>query len=190
MIIANKIRLRAKNIEDARNDYRWQMDPELAELDASPLRELSFSQFLSEYSFDLHYPIPDRRELAIETPEGLHIGNCVFYNIDMQQGETELGILIGEREYWGKGYGAAAVNALLEHIFTSTGIDRVYLKTLDWNIRAQKCFRKCGFREFEHMERNGYSFMRMEIYRQEWDGAPKEASVPDDNELSPENHRQ
>jgi RimJ/RimL family protein N-acetyltransferase len=168
MITVSKVRLRSKTIDDARDDYRWQMDPELARLDASTIRELSFSRFLEEYCFDLNYPLGDRREFAIENLEGIHIGNCVYYNIDMPRGEAELGIIIGEREYWGKGYGAAAISALLEHIFTRTSISRTYLKTLDWNTRARRCFEKCGFTEVGRMIKNGYSFVCMELHRSRW----------------------
>ena len=57
--------------------------------------------------------------------------------------------MIGNRDYWGLGYGTDSVNALLGHIFTTTTLDRVYLHTLDWNVRAQRAFAKSGFREVQ-----------------------------------------
>jgi RimJ/RimL family protein N-acetyltransferase len=168
MVTVNEVKLRTKNISDAKDDYRWGRDAELARLDASHILEMPYSQFLSEYSFDLYYPMSSRREFAVESPDGKHIGNCVFYNIDMPRGEAELGIMIGEREYWGKGYGVAAVNALLAHIFATTSINRVHLKTLDWNVRAQRCFENCGFSPVGHIEKNGYRFLHMEIFRNQW----------------------
>jgi RimJ/RimL family protein N-acetyltransferase len=168
MIAANQVKLRTKNITDAKDDYRWGRDAELARLDASRILEMSFRQFLSEFSFDLYYPMASRREFAVESPDGKHIGNCVFYNIDMPRGEAEVGIMIGERRYWGKGYGVAAINALLEHIFTTTSITRVHLKTLDWNVRAHRCFEKCGFTRVGHIEKNGHKFLHMELYRSQW----------------------
>lgn len=168
MITASKVRLRSKTIDDARDDYRWQTDPELARLDANAPLEISFSRFLEEYSFEMSYPLGDRHEFAIENLDGRHIGNCVYYNVDMLRGEAELGIMIGEREYWGKGYGVAAISALLEHIFTRTNINRTHLKTLDWNARARRCFEKCGFIQTGNMKKNGYRFICMEIHRSQW----------------------
>ena len=168
MITVSKVRLRSKTIDDARDDYRWQVDPELARLDANTVRDISFSRFLEEYSFDLNYPMGDRHEFAIENLGGIHIGNCVYYNVDMSRSEAELGIMIGEREYWGKGYGVAAISALLEHIFTRTSISKTYLKTLDWNTRARRCFEKCGLTEVGRMTKNGYSFICMKINRSQW----------------------
>lgn len=169
MIATSKIRLRSKRIADARNDYRWQTDAELAQLDAASVCSLPFSKYFSQYTFDLYYPPLDRHEFAVESLDGKHIGNCVYYNVDMLKHEAEVGIMIGERDYWGMGYGVDAINALLEHVFTRTGIERVYLKTLDWNDRARQCFEKCGFTQFGHMVRNGYSFVRMDLNRKQWE---------------------
>jgi RimJ/RimL family protein N-acetyltransferase len=98
----------------------------------------------------------------MEDVAGRHIGNVMYYNIDTIRREAEIGITIGEREYWSKGYGTDAVRTLLRHIFRVTGFRRVYLKTLDWNTRAQKAFEKAGFRVCGRSRRGGNSFVVME----------------------------
>lgn len=168
MIIESKIRLRDKRLADARNDYRWQTDPELARLDAASLPAITFSQHLLEYTFELYHPSSTRHTFAIETLDGKHIGNCAYYNIDETKGEAELGIMIGNRNYWDKGYGANAITALLDYIFRRTNLERIYLKTLDWNTRAQKCFEKHGFRQYGQSVRDGFNFLLMEIHRKQW----------------------
>jgi len=169
MIIGSKVILRAKRLNDARDDYTWQTDPELARLDATPLLTISFSQYLSDYASELHYPPLTRCRFAIETLDGKHIGNCTYYGINEAKGEAELGIIIGNRSCWGKGYGADAVITLLGYIFRRTNLKRIYLKTLDSNIRAQKCFQKCGFTLYRHLVRDGFSFVLMEIHRKQWE---------------------
>ena len=168
MIIRSKVILRAKRLADARDDYAWQTDPELAQLDAVTLLTISFSRYLSDYVSELHYPSLTRRRFAIETPDGKHIGNCTYYGINEAKGEAELGIMIGDRNCWDKGYGADTVNTLLSHIFHRTNLTRIYLKTLDSNTRAQKCFQKCGFTPYGHSVRDGFSFVLMEINRKQW----------------------
>ena len=165
MITDTKIKLRDKSLADALNDYVWRIDPELAELDASPLLNDSFRQYLLEYSIEMRYPSSIRQAFAVETLEGKHIGNCVYYNIDNTKGEAELGILIGDRDYWDKGYGTDTVNALVSYIFLQTSLNRIYLKTLTSNQRAQKCFKKCGFTQYGHLSKDGYDFVLMEIHR-------------------------
>jgi len=167
MIIGSKIKLRDKRLADALDDYIWRTDPELAWLDAAPLLTTTFSTYLSDYADELRYPSPARHRFAVETLEGKHIGNCSYYNIDETKAEAELGIMIGNRDYWDMGYGTDTVTTLISYIFHQTNLKRIYLKTLDSNIRAQKCFKKCGFSLDGHMVRDGFSFKLMEINRKQ-----------------------
>jgi RimJ/RimL family protein N-acetyltransferase len=169
LLFGNKTRLREKKLSDARNDYRWQSDQELARLDAAPMLMLSFSLYLLEYATSLHQSNSHRYPLAIETLDGKHIGNCTCYDIDEKKGEAQLGIMIGNRDYWDKGYGSDAINIMADHIFQITNLQRLYLKTLCWNFRARKCFSKCGFTICGHLQRNGYNFVLMELKREDWE---------------------
>ena len=165
MITATKVRLRDKKLSDSRNDYEWQSDPELAELDATTHLTMSFAQYLLDYSWELHFPYQTTRRFAVETLSGKHIGNCSCYDINETIGEAQIGIVIGNRNYWNKGYGTDAVTALVNHIFQETSLNRIYLKTLESNIRAQNCFAKCGFVRYGHMVRDGHRFVLMELKR-------------------------
>jgi ribosomal-protein-alanine N-acetyltransferase len=165
----NRIRIRNKRLSDAKDDYTWQRDSELAELDATLTLNMTYQQYLSEYSFELCYPSSTRHEFAVDTAEGEHIGNCVYYNVNASEGKAELGIMIGNRNYWNQGYGAEVVETLLSHIFNKTDLESVYLTTLTWNIRAQKCFKKCGFNERGQVVRDDHTFVLMAICREEWE---------------------
>jgi len=154
--------LREKRLGDAYNDYRWRTDAELARFDAARPFAATYNDYLALFRDELTYPSPYRRSLAIEDAQGRHIGNAMYYNIDTIRREAEIGITIGEREYWGKGYGADAVQTLVRHIFRRTGFRRIYLKTLDWNTRAQRSFEKAGFRICGRARRGGNAFVVME----------------------------
>jgi RimJ/RimL family protein N-acetyltransferase len=166
-ITGSKVRLRRKKLGDARNDYRWQSDAELARLDAAPVLSATFPLYLLDYTYQLR-DSGINRYLAVDTLDGKHIGNCTYYDVDESKGEAQVGIMIGDRDYWDKGYGADAMTVLIDHIFLNTDLRRVYLKTLDWNLRAQKCFRKCGFTPCQHLHKNGYDFVVMELTRPKW----------------------
>jgi [ribosomal protein S5]-alanine N-acetyltransferase len=166
---ANRIKLRHKRLSDAKDDYSWQTDPELAELDAAQVLKMNYQQYLSEYTFDLCYPSSSRHEFAIESNSGEHIGNCVYYNVDTIESKAEIGIMIGKREYWNQGYGVESIHLLLKYIFNHTGLERIYLTTLKWNIRAQKCFKKCGFSQCGSLARDGSDFFLMILLKDEWE---------------------
>ena len=175
-----KIILREKRIEDAADDYAWRSDEELARLDATRPLHMAYDDFVRYSRDELASPSPRSKRIAIDTHDGRHIGNCMYYDIDLKRGEAELGIMIGDRDYWSKGYGTDSVNALLDHIFTTTSLDRVYLHTLDWNHRARRSFAKAGFREVKPVPRSGLDFILMEILRGEWESltsaAPQESA--------------
>ena len=168
VIVGNKLVLREKTMADAWSDYTWKTDPELARLDAAPRVTAGFYQFLLDYGHELRGLNSKRGNFAIMTRDGKHIGNCGYYGVDEISSDAELGIMIGNRDYWNKGYGVDAVSTLVDYIFSNTNLNRIYLKSLDWNNRAHKCFQKCGFLPWGRMVRDGYNFVMMAISRDRW----------------------
>ena len=169
VVRGRKVLLRHKRREDAEDDYRWRADEELAALDAAPPLRISMTEFLRIHEGELHHPFPWVRRYSIDTLDGKHIGNCMFYDIDTVKGEGEVGIMVGEREYWDYGYGVDAMAHLMDECLKMPAIKQLYLHTLEWNGRARRAFAKCGFREVRHVHRSGRDFIRMEITRQEWE---------------------
>ncbi|MAF37423.1 MAG: GNAT family N-acetyltransferase [Chloroflexi bacterium] len=163
-----RIVLRDKRFEDAENDYRWRSDPELARLDAAIPLTMSFERYLKLFEDQMKYPTPGSHHYSIETLDGLFIGNCMYYDLDTVNREAELGIVIGDRDYWSDGYGYDAVTTLLEHMFTTRELKRVYLHTLEWNGRAQKSFSKSGFNQVRAVRRMAHDFILMDVLRDDW----------------------
>ncbi len=137
----SRVLLRAVTPEDDSRISLWLTDDEIRKL----------APCVGRY-FDIH-------EYAIEAA-GTHIGFCSVSNVT--QDEAELGVTIGSKDYWGKGYGADVMNQLTEFCFNSLGVKRVYLKVLYSNIRAIKCYEKCGFVRYGNLALDGYSFILME----------------------------
>lgn len=159
--------LRHKRLSDAPNDYAWRRDPVLARYDATRPTPLTYEEFLATYTEELLHPQPYRHTFAVENPRAIHIGNVMYYNVDLPRREAELGITIGNPAYWGRGYGSEAVGLLVDHVFTETAFTRVYLHTLDWNVRAKRAFESVGFRRCGSRRRAEHRFHIMEI-RREW----------------------
>lgn len=159
------VRLREKHLDDAERDFGWRSDAELAAFDAVPPLAISFRSFVATLAEELESPGATRRVFAIEETAGSrHIGNVMYYGYDRELAEGELGITIGDRDYWGRGYGSEAARLLLDHLFDELGLRRVYLHTLTWNHRAQGAFRKAGFRRVRTVHRMGHDFVLMEAY--------------------------
>ena len=161
--------LRSKRLEDAEADYKWRTDPEVAALDAALPLTMSFQSYLRIFREQLARPTPGSDHFGIEALDGTYIGNCMYYDLDSVNKQAELGIVIGDRDYWSHGYGYDSVTLLLDHMFIAGALQRVYLHTLEWNERAQKCFGKCGFVPVKTVRRTGYVFLQMEIHRADWE---------------------
>jgi RimJ/RimL family protein N-acetyltransferase len=172
-----KVVLREKRLEDAENDYIWRSDPELARLDAALPLTMSFDRYLKLFQDQLKYPTPGSHHFATDTFDGKYIGNCMYYDLDSVNLEAELGIVIGDRDYWSNSYGYDAVVTLLDHMFTARKLKRVYLHTLEWNQRAQRCFSKSGFKPVKMVRRMGQDFILMEVLRDDWFAAADERST-------------
>ena len=163
-----KVILREKRLEDASLDYAWRCDQEISNLDATyPLR-MSYQDFLHLYEDQLHYPTPGSGKFGIETQEGKYIGNCMYYDMDAVNKQAEIGIVIGDRGYWSLGYGYDALVTVVDHLFSTAGLKRLYLHTLEWNKRARRAFEKSGFIPVSRVRRAGQNFVLMEIKKDHW----------------------
>ncbi|HKZ50511.1 MAG TPA: GNAT family N-acetyltransferase [Dehalococcoidia bacterium] len=163
-IQGEKVTLRPKRLDDAPRDYAWRCDEEMARYDGVPPLRISLQDFLNTHAEELRYPSPHRQVYAIEDGQGRHIGNIMYYDLDLARGEAELGIAIGDRGYWGRGYGTDAVITFVRHLFTRMPLRRIFLNTLDWNVRAQRAFAKAGFTACGRVFRNGNTFITMELH--------------------------
>jgi RimJ/RimL family protein N-acetyltransferase len=83
--------------------------------------------------------------------------------------ETEIGIIIGNRDYWNKGYGRDALKTLTQYLFETTSFERLHLKTLVNNIRAQKCFLQSSFQIYGQVHKTGFDYILMDLRRSNWE---------------------
>jgi diamine N-acetyltransferase len=75
------------------------------------------------------------------------IGNCDLCKVDFRNRKGEVGMMIGEPEARGKGYGTEAMQLLLDFAFTALGLNSVMLLYYEFNHAARRCYEKAGFRE-------------------------------------------
>ncbi|MFA6990286.1 MAG: GNAT family N-acetyltransferase, partial [Candidatus Gastranaerophilaceae bacterium] len=77
--------------------------------------------------------------LAIILKENnLHIGNIALQNINFIHRNAEFAIVLGEKDYWGKGYSKEASVLIVKHGFIELNLHRIYCGTSSENIAMQK----------------------------------------------------
>lgn len=146
MIYGKRIRLRAPERSDVPTFFRWINDPEVT---AGLLLALPMSLAEEEnwYENMLKRP-PVEHPLTMEVRDGDDwkvIGNMGFHDVEWRSRAAEVGIMIGEKEYWNQGYGTEAMLLMLRHGFHTLNLNRIFLRVFANNPRAIRSYEKVGF---------------------------------------------
>ena len=72
------------------------------------------------------------------------IGTCVLFRIDTIHGGAEIGYALG-RDFWGAGYAAEAITALIDHAFNAIHLHRLNAVVDPRNLASAKVLLKFGF---------------------------------------------
>jgi RimJ/RimL family protein N-acetyltransferase len=179
MIHGDGIRLRAIEESDLPRFVEWLNDPEVYK----HLRLMYPLSMDMEQAWFAHLKDRDPacRPLGIEIqrPEGwVFIGNVGFNTVDWVNRSAELGIFIGEKQYWSQGYGKKAVSLLLRFGFNSLNLHRIMLRVHANNPRAIRSYQAVGFihegtlRDELFQDGQYYDVLLMSILRSEWQNQP------------------
>lgn len=144
MINGVRLVLRAWEKTDLEAFTRWFNDPEVTINLGNAFPNLSPEQ--EERYMAKMVDVPHKYCIIVRE-SGKLIGDCDLHNIDQPSRSAEAGIVIGEKEYWGQGYGREALGMLLEIGFEGLGLNRVGLSLLDINERGYRCYLATGFHE-------------------------------------------
>jgi RimJ/RimL family protein N-acetyltransferase len=134
---------------------------------------------------------PDDLVLEIALLEsGEAIGSCGFHRISSSNRSAGLGILIGDKSYWGRGYGREAMKLLCGYGFDLLNLNRIGLSVYAYNERAIRCYERVGFRhegrrrEARFWNGKYWDILDMGILESEWRSV-RESGSPDRCQASP-----
>lgn len=139
----------------------WNKDPEVSKYrEVWDFEETAESKSIS---FGIHDKISSKL-----------IGDIGISSVDLKNKHAEIGMTIGDKNYWNKGYGTDLVKTILKFCFEKLGLDKVYLDVWEENERAIGCYSKCGFKKDgvlrEHVFRDGkyHNKWIMSVLKKEW----------------------
>lgn len=143
-LIGDRIYLRPLDEEaDLDRCLGWINDPEVLTTlgRRHPMGRAAEREWLQE-----QYKSEEHLNLAIVLKDGdRHIGNCGFNEVDYVNRSAVFGILIGEKDAWGQGYGPEAARLILKYGFEELGLHRIGLEVYSHNPRAIRAYEKAGF---------------------------------------------
>jgi RimJ/RimL family protein N-acetyltransferase len=141
---AATVRLRPLTEDDLPLLVRWSNDPDVRHWLHRSERPPSTLQLEREFHAQ-RLRDPSSVDWCIETPDGGPIGVVRLRGIDEAHTRAELGVYIGEKACWGRGYGTDAIRRVLRFAFAELALRRVWLITDADNARGIRCYEKCGF---------------------------------------------
>jgi len=143
-LIGKKCYLSPLNIDDAEKYCEWVNDLEVTQYTSLAAKQISLPKEIDilngmiKNSFQAYS--------IIDISNDKLIGICSLFNINQLYQNAELGIFIGDKEYWGKGFGPDAINLLLDYGFNILNLHNIMLEVFSFNERAIKAYKKVGFK--------------------------------------------
>lgn len=159
-IYGNLVYLKHLNSKDQKQIRRWNKDPGV-----SKYREVD--RFRDKKLQSVGFGIYDQKTSKL-------IGDIDISSIDPKYKHAEIGMAIGDKNYWNKGYGTDLVKTILRFCFKELKLNKVYLDVWEKNKKAIGCYLKCGFKKDgvlrEHVFRDGMYHNKwiMSVLKREW----------------------
>lgn len=177
MLKSERVTLRGMRRDDLLRLWEFNNDPEVEIAGGGdPPIPQSLERLEAEFDENAKKGGRDGTFFIIEA-DGRVIGQCALFGFDEFRGvarRCELGITIGDKEYWGKGYGREAIGLLVDYAFTQWNVQRVGLQVLATNERAIRAYSAVGFIEEGRLRRymwsngNYVDGVCMSVLREEW----------------------
>jgi RimJ/RimL family protein N-acetyltransferase len=172
-MIGEKTYLAPMNMDDLEKYAHWVND-----LNVTLFTDLTDSIIEQDKERQLLHNLtnnPRNRVMVIISREtDTAIGFIGLHEINWMNRNAALGIMIGDKGQWNKGYGTEAISLMLDFGFNVLNLNSVYLRTISFNARGMRCFEKCGFkqagvsRQFKFIAGQYYDMIHYDILAEEF----------------------
>lgn len=181
MIYGKRLRLRRNERSDLPRFVEWLNDPEVrAHLSMNlPISQAGeeqwFEEMLKRPAAEQPYAIEIRESPPGEGGETWRlIGNCGLFDVNWTVRSAEVGIFIGDKSCWNKGYGTEVMRLLLDYGFGSLNLNRIFLRVDEANRGGVRAYEKAGFVHEGRFRQGTYQggqyrdMLFMSVLRSEW----------------------
>lgn len=167
-----RVILRPIEKEDAQAMQVWQNDPAVTKF---LMRGFPLS-LQEEEDWVLGLPKRSHTDvvLAIQVIDGPFIGTMGLHRINWVDRTATTGTAIGQKEYWGKGYGTDAKMILLDYAFNTLGLRKINSAAIGFNGRSIGFNSKCGYKEEGRLRQQIYrdgeyhDEVLLAVFREDW----------------------
>ncbi len=172
-LVGDRIYLSPRNSEDVEKFTEWLNDFETTDYTG---RSAILTTLEGERKYLEENSNPEATFVMVTLKDDKMIGSVSLEHIDWINRTATLGIFIGDKEFRSKGYGTEAIRLILEYGFKYMNLYNIKLDLMEFNERALKCYKKCGFKEYGRRRKckfiNGkyYDSISMDILADEFTG--------------------
>lgn len=112
--------------------------------------------------------------VIVEAKHGKPIGTMGLHQINWKDRRAKTGAIIGEKAYWGKGYGSEAKMLLLNYAFNVMNLRKISSGVLSFNARSQAYNKKCGYKVEGILKQHSFQagayvdHVLMAVFREDW----------------------
>ena len=146
-LAGRKVSLKILTIEDVDENYtRWMNDEKITQFLESRGKSYSIED-LRNYVEKIKESKSDVLFGIFENGNNMHVGNIKVGKIDSFHMHAEIGIMIGDKDCWGKGYGTEAIGLVLKYAFNELCLNKLTAGMYSENVGAFKSFVNNGFRK-------------------------------------------
>jgi RimJ/RimL family protein N-acetyltransferase len=168
-----RLYLRPPTKEDVPYLLRWMNDQEVSQYLAAflPFMEADELEWLDRIhknkESDVVFVIVDGRT---KKPIGL----MGIHRINWKDRTATTGAVIGEKSYWGKGYGSEAKMLVLNYAFNTLNLRKIASRVIAFNKRSKAYSEKCGYKVEgvlkQELFKNGryHDSIMMAVFKKDW----------------------
>jgi RimJ/RimL family protein N-acetyltransferase len=170
----DRVQFTPLQLDNIYKHFRWNNDPELNRLDSEvPYEEETFGEFKQRFEQMCFNPSPVNQDFEIHAEDGVLIGVAYVADISAHNQHGLVGVTIGDRSYWGQGYGRESLELLLHHCFETLDLHRVSAETFEYNEAWKRLVEEAGFqregaareylyRDGEYWDKENYALLEHE----------------------------
>ncbi|MEY9096726.1 GNAT family N-acetyltransferase [Paenibacillus sp. RC84] len=171
---SSRVSFRKMTEEDAAIYHTWRNDMEVMRTTNPSLDLFTYTEARQFVEQVILGSGTSKSYMILDKPSGRPIGITSLIQLDYKNRSAECILDIGEKEFWGKGYGNESLRMLLDYAFLELNLHRVSLRVFAFNDKAVALYEKIGFkregvsRQAVFREGNWHDILHMGILQEEY----------------------
>ncbi|MBV6717314.1 GNAT family N-acetyltransferase [Paenibacillus chitinolyticus] len=172
---SSRVSFRKMTEEDAAIYHTWRNDMEVMRTTSPSLDLFTYAETRQFVEQVILGSGTSKSYMILDKQSGRPIGITSLIQLDFKNRSGECILDIGEKEFWGKGYGSESLRLLLDYAFLELNLHRVSLRVFAFNDKAVALYEKIGFkregvsRQTVFREGNWHDILHMGILQEEYE---------------------